>query len=125
MDGFYIAPALMDKLVVHVTKNFFTTLPKVKGKLFKCEFAFAKMGIDPIKMSTREFASGNVREPAKLIRQGTMLEMVDLVELLDILECNPYERCWYLTNVRLPGLYTEENAHAPIIVTGNDFSTLY
>ena len=29
MDGFYIAPAFMDKLVVHVSKNFMT-LPNIK-----------------------------------------------------------------------------------------------
>ena len=34
MDGFYIAPAFMDKLVVHITKNFMT-LPNIKvGYIF-------------------------------------------------------------------------------------------
>ena len=32
MDGFYIAPAFMDKLVVHITKNFMT-LPNIKVHL--------------------------------------------------------------------------------------------
>ncbi|MQL20638.1 hypothetical protein EI008_27090, partial [Escherichia coli] len=53
MDGFYIAPAFMDKLVVHITKNFMT-LPNIKvplilgiwggkgqGKSFQCELVFA------------------------------------------------------------------------------------
>ena len=31
MDGFYIAKAFMDKLVVHITKNFMT-LPNIKAK---------------------------------------------------------------------------------------------
>lgn len=31
IDGLYIAPAFMDKLVVHVTKNFMT-LPNIKVK---------------------------------------------------------------------------------------------
>ncbi|MBA0627228.1 hypothetical protein Godav_004766 [Gossypium davidsonii] len=57
MDGFYIAPAFMDKLVVHITKNFMS-LPNIKvplilgiwggkgqGKSFQCELVFAKMGI--------------------------------------------------------------------------------
>ncbi|KAL9672503.1 hypothetical protein QQ045_028754 [Rhodiola kirilowii] len=57
MDGYYIAPAFMDKLVVHITKNFMT-LPNIKvplilgiwggkgqGKSFQCELVFAKMGI--------------------------------------------------------------------------------
>ncbi|ONK62115.1 uncharacterized protein A4U43_C07F510 [Asparagus officinalis] len=57
MDGYYIAPAFMDKLVVHITKNFMN-LPNIKvplilgiwggkgqGKSFQCELVFAKMGI--------------------------------------------------------------------------------
>nr|QIT07159.1 chloroplast ribulose bisphosphate carboxylase/oxygenase activase 1 transcript variant X4 [Rhododendron hainanense] len=81
MDGFYIAPAFMDKLVVHITKNFLT-LPNIKvplilgiwggkgqGKSFQCELVFAKMGINPIMMSAGELESGNAGEPAKLIRQ--------------------------------------------------------
>jgi len=30
VDGLYIAPAFMDKLVVHITKNFMT-LPNIKA----------------------------------------------------------------------------------------------
>ncbi|KAK6933135.1 ATPase, AAA-type, core [Dillenia turbinata] len=164
MDGFYIAPAFMDKLVVHITKNFMT-LPNIKvplilgiwggkgqGKSFQCELVFAKMGISPIMMSAGELESGNAGEPAKLIRQryreasdiirkGKMCclfindldagagrlggttqytvnnQMVNAT-LMNIAD-NP-------TNVQLPGMYNkEENARVPIIVTGNDFSTLY
>lgn len=164
MDGFYIAPAFMDKLVVHITKNFMT-LPNIKvplilgvwggkgqGKSFQCELVFAKMGINPIMMSAGELESGNAGEPAKLIRQryreaaeiikkGKMCclfindldagagrmggttqytvnnQMVNAT-LMNIAD-NP-------TNVQLPGLYNkQENARVPIIVTGNDFSTLY
>ncbi|PIA60424.1 hypothetical protein AQUCO_00300137v1 [Aquilegia coerulea] len=164
MDGFYIAPAFMDKLVVHITKNFMT-LPNIKvplilgiwggkgqGKSFQCELVFAKMGINPIMMSAGELESGNAGEPAKLIRQryreasdiikkGKMCclfindldagagrmggttqytvnnQMVNAT-LMNIAD-NP-------TNVQLPGMYNkEENARVPIIVTGNDFSTLY
>ncbi|KAJ7950277.1 Ribulose bisphosphate carboxylase/oxygenase activase [Quillaja saponaria] len=81
VDGFYIAPAFMDKLVVHITKNFLS-LPNIKvplilgiwggkgqGKSFQCELVFAKMGINPIMMSAGELESGNAGEPAKLIRQ--------------------------------------------------------
>lgn len=32
LDGFYIAPAFMDKLVVHLAKNFMT-LPNIKVML--------------------------------------------------------------------------------------------
>ncbi|XP_050370491.1 ribulose bisphosphate carboxylase/oxygenase activase, chloroplastic-like [Argentina anserina] len=164
MDGFYIAPAFMDKLVVHITKNFMD-LPNIKiplilgvwggkgqGKSFQCELVFAKMGITPIMMSAGELESGNAGEPAKLIRQryreasdiirkGKMCclfindldagagrmggttqytvnnQMVNAT-LMNIAD-NP-------TNVQLPGMYNkEDNARVPIIVTGNDFSTLY
>ncbi|XP_030464249.2 ribulose bisphosphate carboxylase/oxygenase activase, chloroplastic [Syzygium oleosum] len=164
MDGFYIAPAFMDKLVVHITKNFMT-LPNIKvplilgiwggkgqGKSFPCELVFAKMGINPIMMSAGELESGNAGEPAKLIRQRYR-EAADIIKkgkmcclfindldagagrlggttqytvnnqmvnatLMNIAD-NP-------TNVLLPGMYNkEENPRVPIIVTGNDFSTLY
>ncbi|PON75605.1 ATPase, AAA-type, core [Parasponia andersonii] len=164
VDGFYIAPAFMDKLVVHITKNFMS-LPNIKvplilgiwggkgqGKSFQCELVFAKMGINPIMMSAGELESGNAGEPAKLIRQRYR-EAADIIRkgkmcalfindldagagrlggttqytvnnqmvnatLMNIAD-NP-------TNVQLPGMYNkEENPRVPIIVTGNDFSTLY
>ncbi|KAJ4835284.1 AFG3 protein [Turnera subulata] len=164
MDGFYIAPAFMDKLVVHITKNFLN-LPNIKvplilgiwggkgqGKSFQCELVFAKMGINPIMMSAGELESGNAGEPAKLIRQRYR-EAADIIKkgkmcvlfindldagagrmggttqytvnnqmvnatLMNIAD-NP-------TNVQLPGMYNkQENPRVPIIVTGNDFSTLY
>ncbi|XP_019461023.1 PREDICTED: ribulose bisphosphate carboxylase/oxygenase activase, chloroplastic [Lupinus angustifolius] len=164
MGGLYIAPAFMDKLVVHITKNFMT-LPNIKvplilgvwggkgqGKSFQCELVFAKMGINPIMMSAGELESGNAGEPAKLIRQRYR-EAADIIRkgkmcalfindldagagrmggttqytvnnqmvnatLMNIAD-NP-------TNVQLPGMYNkEDNPRVPIIVTGNDFSTLY
>ncbi|KAL3531791.1 hypothetical protein ACH5RR_005312 [Cinchona calisaya] len=164
MNGYYIAPAFMDKLVVHIAKNFMN-LPNIKvplilgiwggkgqGKSFQCELVFAKMGINPIMMSAGELESGNAGEPAKLIRQryreaadriskGKMCvlfindldagagrlggttqytvnnQMVNAT-LMNIAD-NP-------TNVQLPGMYNQqENPRVPIIVTGNDFSTLY
>ncbi|KAL2227492.1 ribulose bisphosphate carboxylase/oxygenase activase, chloroplastic isoform X1 [Sesamum indicum] len=164
MGGFYIAPAFMDKLVVHISKNFMS-LPNIKvplilgiwggkgqGKSFQCELVFAKMGINPIMMSAGELESGNAGEPAKLIRQRYR-EAADIIRkgkmcclfindldagagrlggttqytvnnqmvnatLMNIAD-NP-------TNVQLPGMYNkEDNPRVPIIVTGNDFSTLY
>jgi hypothetical protein len=57
MDGLYIAPAFMDKIVVHVAKNFMN-LPNIKvplilgiwggkgqGKSFQCELVMSKLGI--------------------------------------------------------------------------------
>ena len=35
MDGYYIAPAFMDKLVVHIAKNFMT-LPNIKVRMHAC-----------------------------------------------------------------------------------------
>lgn len=52
MDGFYIAPAFMDKLVVHITKNFLT-LPNIKVlirvfhlSIFWCNFELLHNFID-------------------------------------------------------------------------------
>ncbi|CAM6128234.1 unnamed protein product [Calypogeia fissa] len=165
MGEFYIAPAFMDKILIHIAKNFMT-LPNIKvplilgvwggkgqGKSFQAELIFAKLGIQPIVMSAGELESGNAGEPAKLIRQryreasdiiakkgkmcvlfindldagagrmgGTTQYTVNnqMVNgtLMNIAD-NP-------TNVQLPGVYKkEEIPRVPIIVTGNDFSTLY
>jgi hypothetical protein len=80
-DGFYISPAFLDKITIHIAKNFMD-LPKIKvplilgiwggkgqGKTFQCALAFKKLGISPIVMSAGELESGNAGEPAKLIRQ--------------------------------------------------------
>ncbi|KAL1829084.1 hypothetical protein ACET3Z_007496 [Daucus carota] len=165
MDGFYIAPAFMDKLVVHLSKNFMT-LPNIKvplilgvwggkgqGKSFQCELVFAKMGIIPIMMSAGELESGNAGEPAKLIRQRYR-EASDIIMKKGKMSClfindldagagrmggttqytvnNQMVNATLMniadnpTNVQLPGMYNkEENMRVPIIVTGNDFSTLY
>lgn len=82
IDGdYYISPLFMDKLTVHITKNFIQ-LPKIKvplilgiwggkgqGKTFQVELAFQRLGIAPIVMSAGELESGNAGEPANLIRQ--------------------------------------------------------
>ena len=80
-EGYYIAPAFLDKLTIHIAKNFME-LPKIKvplilgiwggkgqGKTFQCNLAFKKLNISPIVMSAGELESGNAGEPAKLIRQ--------------------------------------------------------
>jgi hypothetical protein len=164
MDDFYIAPAFLDKLTVHVAKNFME-LPKIKvplilgiwggkgnGKTFQTELAYRKIGINPIIMSAGELESGNAGEPAKLVRQRYR-EASDIIKkgklcslfindldagagrlgdatqytvnnqmvnatLMNIAD-NP-------TNVQLPGVYNkDEIPRVPIVVTGNDFSTLY
>uniref|UniRef100_A0A061R4B9 Ribulose bisphosphate carboxylase/oxygenase activase, chloroplastic n=1 Tax=Tetraselmis sp. GSL018 TaxID=582737 RepID=A0A061R4B9_9CHLO len=80
-EGYYISPAFLDKMSVHIAKNFMD-LPKIKiplilgiwggkgqGKTFQCTLAYQKLGINPIVMSAGELESGNAGEPAKLIRQ--------------------------------------------------------
>jgi len=82
IDGdFYISPAFLDKMTVHIAKNYLT-LPKIKvplilgiwggkgqGKTFQVELAFKMLGISPIVMSAGELESGEAGEPAKLLRQ--------------------------------------------------------
>merc|ERR1719316_2246351 len=80
-DGFYISPEFLDKMTVHIAKNFMD-LPKIKiplilgvwggkgqGKTFQSDLIFRKLAISPIVMSAGELESGNPGEPAKLIRQ--------------------------------------------------------
>lgn len=82
-DGnqYYISPSFLDKMSVHVAKNFMD-LPKIKvplilgvwggkgqGKTFQSNLIFEKLGISPIVMSAGELESGNAGEPAKLVRQ--------------------------------------------------------
>ena len=80
-EGYYISPAFLDKMAVHIAKNFMD-LPKIKvplilgiwggkgqGKTFQCNLAYKKLDIAPIVMSAGELESGNAGEPAKLIRQ--------------------------------------------------------
>merc|ERR1719316_1207028 len=90
-DGFYISPEFLDKMTVHIAKNFME-LPKIKiplilgiwggkgqGKTFQTELGFKKLGISPIVMSAGELESGNAGEPAKLVRQRYR-EASDVIE---------------------------------------------
>jgi len=80
-DGFYISPEFIDKMTVHIAKNFME-LPKIRiplilgiwggkgqGKTFQTELGYKKLGISPVVMSAGELESGNAGEPAKLVRQ--------------------------------------------------------
>eukprot|EP00227_Mantoniella_beaufortii_P007205 CAMPEP_0197606506 /NCGR_PEP_ID=MMETSP1326-20131121/45197_1 /TAXON_ID=1155430 /ORGANISM="Genus nov. species nov., Strain RCC2288" /LENGTH=418 /DNA_ID=CAMNT_0043174429 /DNA_START=81 /DNA_END=1337 /DNA_ORIENTATION=- len=80
-EGYYISLAFLDKVTVHICKNFMN-LPKIKvplilgvwggkgqGKTFQSDLIFRKLGVNPIVMSAGELESGNAGEPAKLIRQ--------------------------------------------------------
>lgn len=162
---FYIAPRFLNKLAVHITKNFID-LPKVKvplilgihgrkgeGKTFQCELVYQRMGVEVVHISAGELESPDAGDPSRLIRlryreaaelirvrgkmavlmindldagagrvdQGTQYTVnTQLVNatLMNIAD-NP-------TNVQLPGSYDDTPLHrVPIVVTGNDFATLY
>nr|WP_019498615.1 AAA family ATPase [Pseudanabaena sp. PCC 6802] len=162
---YYISPRFLDKLAIHITKNFMQ-LPDVKvplilgihgrkgeGKSFQCELVFDRMGIEPVYMSGGELESPDAGDPARLIRvryreaaelirvRGKMCIL--LIEDLDAGAGRVDASTQYTvntqlvnatlmniadnpTNVQLPGSYDMTPIHrVPIIVTGNDFSTLY
>ncbi|CAN6705074.1 unnamed protein product [Malus baccata var. baccata] len=134
MDGFYIAPV---PLILGIWGG------KGQGKSFY-----------PIMMSAEELESGNAGEPAKVIRQRYR-ETADIIKkgkmcalFINDLDAGAgrlggttqYTCSWqefssgktsWPTSTQLPwkvgaGMYNkEENPRVPIIVTGNDFSTLY
>ncbi|MBW4546765.1 MAG: ribulose bisphosphate carboxylase small subunit [Symplocastrum torsivum CPER-KK1] len=163
--SYYISPRFLDKLAVHITKNYLN-LPGVRvplilgvhgrkgeGKSFQCELVFERMGVEAVHMSAGELESPDAGDPARLIRlryreaaelikvrgkmavlmindldagagrfdQGTQYTVnTQLVNgtLMNIAD-NP-------TDVQLPGSYDSTPLpRVPIIVTGNDFSTLY
>lgn len=126
---------------------------KGEGKSFQCELVFERMGVLVVHMSAGEMESPDAGDPGRLIRlryreaaelikvrgkmcvlmindldagagrfdQGTQYTVnTQLVNgtLMNIAD-NP-------TDVQLPGSYDSTPLHrVPIIVTGNDFSTLY
>lgn len=127
--------------------------PKGEGKSFQCELIFQQMQIEVVSISGGELESPDAGDPARLLRvryreaaelvrvRGRMCVLVindvdagigrfdkltqytvntQLVSatLMNIAD-NP-------TNVQLPGSYDANPIRrVPIILTGNDFSTLY
>jgi pantothenate kinase-related protein Tda10 len=74
--AYYIAPRFLDKLAVHITKNYLT-LPDVRvplilgvhgrkgeGKTFQCELVYERMGIEVVAHLWRV----NWRVPTRAIR---------------------------------------------------------
>lgn len=163
--SYYIAPQFLDKVAVHITKNYID-LPGVRvplilgihgrkgeGKSFQCELVFQRMGIEPVRMSAGELESPDAGDPVRLIRmryreaaelikvRGKMCVL--LINDLDAGAGRVNQSTQYTVNtqlvngtlmniadnptdVQLPGSYETEPIHrVPIIVTGNDFSTLY
>lgn len=163
--SYYISPRFLDKLAVHITKNFLD-LPGVRvplilgihgrkgeGKSFQCELVFERMGIETYHISGGELESPDAGDPARLIRLRYR-ETADLIKVrgkMCVLMINDLdagagrfdEGTQYTvntqmvnatlmniadnpTNVQLPGSYDATPLpRVPIIVTGNDFSTLY
>lgn len=163
--GYYIAPRFLNKLAVHITKNFLD-LPGVRvplilgihgrkgeGKTFQCDLVFEKMGIEVVRISAGELESPDAGDPSRLIRlryreaselvrvRGTMAVL--LINDLDagagrfdqgtqytvntqLVNGTLMNIADHPTNVQLPGSYDENPVQRiPILVTGNDFSTLY
>ncbi|WP_017655445.1 ribulose bisphosphate carboxylase small subunit [Fortiea contorta] len=162
---YYIAPRFLDKLGVHITKNFLD-LPGVRvplilgihgrkgeGKTFQCELVFERMGIEVTLISGGELESPDAGDPARLIRlrYRETAELIKVRGKMCVLMINDLdagagrfdEGTQYTVNtqlvnatlmniadnptdVQLPGSYDSTPLHrVPIIVTGNDFSTLY
>jgi ribulose bisphosphate carboxylase small subunit len=163
--GYYIAPRFLDKLAVHITKNFLN-IPGVRvpvilgihgrkgeGKTFQCELVFEKMGIEVTLISGGELESPDAGDPARLIRlrYRETAELIKVRGKMCVLMINDLdagagrfdEGTQYTVNtqlvnatlmniadnptdVQLPGSYDSTPLNrVPIIVTGNDFSTLY
>ena len=163
--AFYIAPAFLEKLAIHITKNYLN-IPNLKvplilgvhgrkgeGKTFQCDLVFEKMGISVVQMSAGELESPDAGDPARLIRMryreaGEMVKVRGKMAVLVIQDIDAgigrvdqmtqYTVNTQLvngtlmniadtpTNVQLPGSYdASPTQRIPIIVTGNDFSTLY
>ncbi|MUH00565.1 AAA family ATPase [Scytonema sp. UIC 10036] len=163
--GYYISPRFLDKLAVHITKNFLD-IPGVRvplilgihgrkgeGKSFQCELVFERMGIEATLISGGELESPDAGDPARLIRlrYRETAEQIRVRGKMCVLMINDLdagagrfdEGTQYTVNtqlvnatlmniadnptdVQLPGSYDATPIHrVPIIVTGNDFSTLY
>jgi ribulose bisphosphate carboxylase small subunit/SpoVK/Ycf46/Vps4 family AAA+-type ATPase len=163
--SYYISPRFLDKLSVHITKNYLE-MPGVnaplilgvhgrkgEGKSFMCELVYQQMGVQVVNMSAGELESPDAGDSARLVRlrYREAAEMVKVRGKMAVLMINDIDAgagrmdayTQYTvntqlvngtlmniadnpTNVQLPGSYElEPIQRIPIIVTGNDFSTLY
>lgn len=126
---------------------------KGEGKTFQCELVFEKMGVEAIHMSAGELESPDAGDPARLIRlrYREAAELIKVRGKMAVLMINDFDAgagrmdrgTQYTVNtqlvhgtlmniadrptdVQLPGSYDATPLHrVPIIITGNDFSTLY
>ncbi len=126
---------------------------KGEGKTFQCELVYKRMGMNVVHVSGGELESPDAGDPARLIRLRYR-EAADLVKIrgqMAVLMINDLDAgagrfdgmTQYTvntqlvnntlmniadnpTNVQLPGSYDETPLpRIPIVVTGNDFATLY
>ncbi len=163
--AYYLSPRFLDKLAVHITKNFLN-IPGVntplilgihgrrgEGKTFQCRLVFERMRIEVIYISGGELESPDAGDPARMlrVRYREASELVRVRGRMCVLMINDLDAgvgrfdkvTQYTvntqlvsatlmniaddpTNVQLPGSYDDKPLNRiPIIVTGNDFSTLY
>lgn len=162
---YYISPRFLDKLAIHITKNFLE-LPGVRvplilgihgrkgeGKSFQCELVFEQMNIEALHISGGELESPDAGDPARLLRlrYREAAELIKVRGKMCVLMINDLDAgagrfdtgTQYTvntqlvnatlmniadnpTNVQLPGSYDSTPlSRVPIIITGNDLSTLY
>ncbi|KAK9829417.1 hypothetical protein WJX72_005740 [[Myrmecia] bisecta] len=84
VGDYYIAPAFLDAVTLHIAKNYLTEqfdaqtkVPlilgiwggKGQGKTFQTELAFKKLGVQPIVMSAGELEDEWAGKPGRLIRE--------------------------------------------------------
>ncbi|WP_026733364.1 ribulose bisphosphate carboxylase small subunit [Fischerella sp. PCC 9605] len=126
---------------------------KGEGKSFQCELVFERMGVEVTHISGGELESPDAGDPARLIRlrYRETAELIKVRGKMCVIMINDLdagagrfdEGTQYTVNtqlvnatlmniadnptdVQLPGSYDSTPLHrVPIIVTGNDFSTLY
>ena len=126
---------------------------KGEGKTFQCELVYERMGVNVVHVSGGELESPDAGDPARLIRlrYREAAELVKIRGEMAVLMINDLDAgagrfdgmTQYTvntqlvnntlmniadnpTNVQLPGSYDEAPLpRIPIVVTGNDFATLY
>ncbi|WP_439341111.1 AAA family ATPase [Vacuolonema iberomarrocanum] len=126
---------------------------KGEGKTFMCELVFERMGLEVVHISAGELESPDAGDPARLIRlrYREAAELVKVRGHMAVLMINDVDagigrvdaQTQYTvntqlvnatlmniadnpTNVQLPGSYDPEPIQRiPILLTGNDFATLY
>jgi ribulose bisphosphate carboxylase small subunit len=126
---------------------------KGEGKTFQCELVYERMGVEVVHISGGELESPDAGDPARLIRlrYREAAELVRVRGKMAVLMINDLDAgagrfdalTQYTvntqlvnntlmniadnpTNVQLPGSYDETPLQrVPIVVTGNDFATLY